>query len=714
MQPSSRSWAALYAALSLLTPSAVLLTTTACLPMPARADDPAASLADEAVTARYTVEKLVYEKQAAERTIKGAENNLQQTAKSLPMLRDTIEKRRKEFDAAREALKTKTTAADAAKQRAAAGGEADRTAAAAAEQARLAADQAMKRAENDLRRDSEQLKRFEERDAKSRADIAAAQESVPRLDREAGAARKTADAMRLQALEADRGRVAGQDPQAAARRIDELIDARLKSLGIPASHQIDDAEFLRRATLDVTGVVPKYEEVIALLDEKSPDKRAAVVNRLLADAGYGRNFAQRFSTVTTEIGTSTLNQARDVFRDWLAESLNLNRRWDRTVREMLASDGRGYQRPAVLFTVAYRMNEQPDPALLLGAAGDHFLGLQIQCAQCHDHPYHEWKLDEFWQMAALFGRVRLTGQNQNPRELDHLVTDDDVDPKEMLRMNGIKYPEQLTGGRIGIPDPVNAGEVLRTVSAKFLDTRSPQLPEKGNHRRAFAEWVTAKENPYFARAAVNRLWSHFFGRGIVEPILNLHPDNEPAHPDVLDLLAEEFRRSDYDLKHLVRVITLTRAYQRSSKPVPGNEKDVALFSRMQVKPLDSYVLLDSRATVLRRPLATGQRRRDEAALFDTRLPGGDPVKYTHGLPQVLKLMNTKDHAEMNGTVQSVTAGKPTPEAIAQLYLAVLGRRPTAIETEEMVGYVEQVGDPRRGLADVFWVLLNSAEFLVNH
>ena len=213
---------------------------------------------------------------------------------------------------------------------------------------------------------------------------------------------------------------------------------------------------------------------------------------------------------------------------------------------------------------------------------------------------------------------------------------------------------------------------------------------------------------------MNRLWSHFFGRGLVEPILNLHPDNAPVHPDVLDLLADEFKRSDYDLKHLVRCLTLSRADQRSSKRMPGNEQDDKFFSRMAVKPLDSYVLIDSLATALRRPPAAGQRRRDDAAVFDTRLPGGDPVKFTHSIPQVLKLMNTKDHAEMNPAVQTPTNGKPVDEAIAHLYLAVLARRPSPAETDEMLQYVNELGNPRQGLADVFWVLLNSAEFLVNH
>ena len=291
-------------------------------------------------------------------------------------------------------------------------------------------------------------------------------------------------------------------------------------------------------------------------------------------------------------------------------------------RNGVDTKGSGVEQPGALFTVAYRMNEQPDPALLLGAAGDYFLGLQIQCVQCHDHPFHEWKHDEFWSMAAMFGRVRLKGQIQNNRELEYLVTDNDVDLQDLVRMKGIKYADQSTGGKIEVPDPVNAGQSLRTVAAQFLGGAQPQLPEKGNYRTAFAAWVTAKENPYFARATVNRVWAHFFGRGIVEPIVNLHPDNEPSHPELLDLLTEEFKQSDYDLKHLVRCITGSRAYQRSSKPVTGNESDDRLFSHMTVKPLDSYVLIDSLAVALRRTGPDKGRRRDEAALFDTRLPGG--------------------------------------------------------------------------------------------
>lgn len=680
-----------------------------------RADEPSsATLADQAVSARYLIEQLLYEKLAAERTIKGNQGNIEQSTKGLPQFKAAVEKAEQELKTAKDDLAVKAAALAAAKEKAASGSDDDKAALAKADQEHKVAELTVRQKDNNYQRDSGTLQRNLDRIKKSEADIAAATARIPQKEAALVDARKIADELRTKAALADEHRAAGQTPQVVSQQIDALIDARLKSQNIPASPVVDDAEFLRRVTLDITGTIPKYEDVIAFLDDASPHKPAALVNRLLSDAAFGRNFAQRFCTVTTESGTSTLTQARDVFRDWLAESLNMNRRWDGVASDMISGEGRGFEQPAALFTVAYRMNEQPDPALLLGAVGDHFLGLQIQCAQCHDHPFHEWQMGEFWSMAAMLGRVRLKGEIQNARDLEHLVTDADVDPKELLRMNGIKYAEQMTGGRIGIPDPVNAGEVLRTVSARFLDGVEPKLPEKGNYRQDFARWVVAKENPYFARATVNRIWSHFFGRGIVEPILNLHPDNAPAHPDVLDLLADEFKRADYDVKHLVRCITLTQTYRRSCKRVPGNEQDDKLFSHMAVKPLDSYVLIDALSVALRRTPQTGQQRRDAAAAFDTRLPGSDPQKYTHSIPQVLKLMNTRDYSEVNAMVNTVTNGKSTADGITHLYLALLARRPTEVESAEMLAYVNALDNPRQGLADVYWVLLNSAEFLVNH
>lgn len=680
------------------------------------ADDEPAALAEKAIAVIYEAESLTYEKTQAERTVNGSKRNIESTKKNLPKLKETVAKLTREKKAAEQELAAKSAAASQAKSKADETGNAnDKAAADKAEKERAAAERLFRQADASLKREAGRLERSQQQLKEREDQLAAALKAIPEKEAAAKLATKRAESLRTQVSQANARHAAKQDPQAVARKIDELVDARLKSAGIPASPNADDAEFLRRVTLDLTGVIPKYEDVVAFLDDADPDKRPALVDRLLTDDNYGRNFSQRFCTVATENGTSTLKQGQDYFNQWLAESLQLNRRWDRIVTDMLAADGFGYQHPGALFTVAYRMNEQPDAALLVGAAGDLFLGLQIKCAQCHDHPFHEWTQNEFWSLAAMFGRVRLKGQSNNGRELEHLVTDADVDPKEMVRMNGIKYPDQLTGGKIAIPDPVEPRKTLGIVSAAFLGGEQPQLPEKGNYRRDFAAWVTSKDNPYFARATVNRLWSHFFGRGIVEPIDNLHPDNEPTHPKVLDLLAKEFKNTDYDLQYLIRCITRTKAYGRTSKPLEGNLDDKRLLSHMAVKPLDSFSQVDSLWVALRRAPPDKSRRRDAAAVFDTRLPSGDPRKYTHSIPQVLKMMNSRDHVGTNGsTVQTVTRGKSAEEAIAHLYLAVLARRPSTAESQEMLAYVKQLGDERQAYADIFWVLLNSAEFVLNH
>ncbi|MEQ8789271.1 MAG: DUF1549 domain-containing protein [Pirellulaceae bacterium] len=682
---------------------------------PAEEDD-AAALAEQAIAARYEAKSLAYEKQQAQQTINGARRNIESAKKTLPALMKTVAKLAQEKQAAEKLLAAREAAASEAKSKAEASGEAaDNAAAEEAERQRVEAERALRQAETAYQRDAGRLERTQQQIVDRQQQMEEAIAAIPVKEAASKLAGEKADALRDKATVASAKLAAAQNPQSIAERIDALIDARLSSAGIPASPPASDAEFLRRLTIDITGAAPKYDDVLALLDDAKPGNRAKLLNRLLADEGYGRNFAQRFCTLTTENGTSTLQQGQDYFNEWLAESLQLNRRWDRIATDMLSADGQGYQQPGVLFTVAYRMNEQPDSALLVAAAGDYFLGLQIKCAQCHDHPFHEWSQEEFWGLAAMFGRVRLKGQSNNGRELEHLVTDDDVDPKEMVRMNGIKYPEQLTGGRIAIPDPVDPDKTLGVVNAAFLGGEEHQLPQQGNYRRDFASWVTSKENPYFARATVNRLWTHFFGRGIVEPIDNLHPDNEPTYPEVLELLTEQFKQSDYDLKHLIRCITSTRAYARTSRPVEGNESDKTLLSHMAVKPLDSFALVDSLWVVLSRTPPDVSRRRDAAAVFDTRLPGGDPTRYTHSIPQVLKLMNSSEHLGTSGpTVQTVTRGREPAEAVEHLYLAVLARRPSESESQQMLAYVEQLGDERQAYGDIFWVLLNSAEFLVNH
>jgi hypothetical protein len=422
------------------------------------AEPDAATLAEQAIAARCESEKLLYEAQMAERTAKAAENTIKTSEKSLPPLREAVAKLEKQKLAAEAVLKETTAAAEAAKAKAeASGDEQDQAAAMKAEQARVDAERVFRQDDANYKREADKLTRSEDRVKQSETELAESMRVIPEKTAAAEKAKARFEQLEAQAVAANAELAQTQDPQAVAERIDALIDAKLKDAGVPASPAATDAEFFRRLSLDITATIPKYDDVLAFLGDEGNDngdaaaKRRAAIDRALADTGFGRNFAQRFCTLTTEEGTSTLSQAQDNFNDWLAESFNLNRRWNRVATDMLASDGVGYEQPGVLFTVAYRMNEQPDPALLVAAAGDYFLGLQVKCAQCHDHPFHEWTQDEFWGLAAMFGRVRLKGQSQNGREVEHLVTDADVDPKEMVRMNGIQYADQLPGGKIEIP-----------------------------------------------------------------------------------------------------------------------------------------------------------------------------------------------------------------------------------------------------------------------
>jgi hypothetical protein len=313
----------------------------------------------------------------------------------------------------------------------------------------------------------------------------------------------------------------------------------------------------------------------------------------------------------------------------------------------------------------------------------------------------------------MFGRARLKGTSVY-RALEYVVTDEDVAEKELFRMGGMKYPPPLTGGRIAVPDPTDETKTLKTVSAMFLDETVPELSETGFYRREFAEWLTSKDNPYFARATVNRLWAHFFARGLVKPIADMSPHNEATHPEILTALEDGFRQSGYDLKFIIRGITGSEAYQRSSRPLDTNAQDKELYSHMAVKTLEADSLYDSLTVAIGRSPVLNNRRQIYKDLFDTRLPEVDPGKFTHSIPQVLRIMNASEYNDASAVVGTVTNGKARPDAVAGLFLAALARRPGTEESARMVKYVEEADDPRKAYADVYWVLINSAEFLVNH
>jgi hypothetical protein len=683
-----------------------------------RADESQRSLADRAVVSKYRIARLLRDKYLATATIKSSDKTIKAAPARIKKEQAVADKAKAAKTITDKAVAEKQAAVTSAEEKAKNSDDASVKATVAqairelniAKQAASRKDYEFKRAEAKLTSETDRLN-------KAKSDKIAAEKAIP--ENQAAADKETAryEELREQSIAAELKLRATQSPSTVSVRIDEVIERRLAKEKIPASAQVEDGKFLRRATLDIAGRIPTYQEVIGFLKDDSPNKRAAAVDRLLASEDYGRTFGTIFADLTTHRPTTTATRTNNHFREWLVECLNLNRRWDDITTDMLAGEGDTGSNPGSIYLVAYRLNNQPDPPAIFSSAGEMFMGLQIKCAQCHDHPFVEgWSQDDFWSMTAMFSRVRLRG-NSVYRALEYELTDDDVDEKQLFRAGGgVKYPPPLPSGQIAIPDPTDETKTLKTISAKYLDGNTPALPEKGFYRKEFAKWLTSKDNPYFARAMVNRLWGHFFARGLVQPIAHMNPDNKPSHPEILDSLEGEFKKSGYDLKHLIRCIVNSRTYQRSSRPSDQNINDKEFYSHMAVKTLEADALFDSLTVAIGRRPMSDNRRQTYKDLFDTRLPEVDPGKFTHSIPQVLRMMNAREYNDASSIVSVATNGKEPAEAISGLFLAALARRPNETESKNMLKYVseEAAKDKRQAYADVYWVLINSAEFLVNH
>src|SRR5438067_3583310 len=361
-------------------------------------------------------------------------------------------------------------------------------------------------------------------------------------------------------------------PVAAA--IDRAIDRRLTEAKVPASPPADDAEFLRRVFLDVAGHIPTAGQAAAFLDDPDPHKREKLIEALLGSPDFGRHLADLWRPLIAPRDPSNTKPQTDRFSPWLAEQLNRGRGWDAIAADLLGTTGEVNANPQTAFLMANSDNFQPKANLVAAAAARVFLGVQLQCAECHDHPFAPWRQDDFWGVAAFFGKARNSGVKGRP----FAVTEDPDTNLLSVANGGVERPEVRPGGAIVIPSTGGNKGAGRVVPAKLLGGEPLTLDDAGPFRPRFVAWATARENPYFARAFVNRTWGQLFGRGLVNPVDNLHEDNPPSHPAVLDLLAEEFAASEFDVKHLFRCLCNTRAYQRSSRPTAGNETDAALLS----------------------------------------------------------------------------------------------------------------------------------------
>jgi hypothetical protein len=480
------------------------------------------------------------------------------------------------------------------------------------------------------------------------------------------------------------------DAQRLADRIDQRIAAGWAEHRLKPAPRSDDAAFVRRVYLDIAGKIPPVSEVRRFLADPAPDKRQRLIDRLLDSPAYVTHFSTVWRLLLVPEGETNPRQrsALPTLEDWLRQQLADDVGYDQMARAVLTvplDDPR--RSPNDPSPRAFYLGKETKPEELAARTTRVFLGVRLECAQCHDHPFARWKREDFWSQAAFF-----TG------------------PADRLEL--------------AIPG------TKQVVPAGFLDGTKPEARAGRGARQAFADWLIRADNPFFARAAVNRLWAHFFGIGLVEPFDDMTDANPPSHPELLDELARAFAGHRFDVKFLIRAITLSRTYQLSGAPDGAPPRDPRRFGRMALKSLTSEQLFDSlaQATGYRDPTPLRERLLGAGGArqqFLTRFSRGDKrTDVATSIPQALALMNGAFVAQATTVERSTTlnavAHAPfmnTAERIETLFLATLSRKPRPDEAKRLASYVDEggtTGDPREALADVFWALLNSGEFLFNH
>lgn len=503
-------------------------------------------------------------------------------------------------------------------------------------------------------------------------------------------------------------------PASVLSAVDTLISEAWENAGIKPSKVATEPEFLRRAYLDILGRIPSVRESLEYLSSKDPARRAKLVEALLAHPDYAKNFATIWTVVLTGRRNLEGRADRDALRSWLRRQFAEDRPWNDVSSDLITASGSNKENGAVNFTLAHL---QGDAVPLTSFTTRVFLGQQVQCTQCHDHPSNDWKQADFWGINAFFRGVRsrevrtsnATGAvAYDYTELTEEPTDAFATYEKRNALVGIAFPTFLDGRKIS-----QGTDVVR--------------------REELSKFVTARENLDFARAFANRTWGHFFGRGFVNPLDDFGPHNPPSHPEALDLLARHFIESNYDVKALIRLVTSTRAYHLSSQTLPANEKDDSLFSHMALKPMSPEQLFESLLIATSAHKAGGQgdsdrRRQDWLGQFIYAFAndeGEEASSFQGTIPQALMMMNGElMERAVNGSPGSFLADlvdqarlqkRSAPElfVVNHLYLAALSRYPTARERDAALKFLSSSPDPIPIVEDLFWALLNSNEFVLN-
>lgn len=494
-------------------------------------------------------------------------------------------------------------------------------------------------------------------------------------------------------------------------KIDEFNLAKLEALGIPPSGPSSDNAFLRRAFLDATGTLPVPSEVEAFLSDRDPDKRARLVDRLLASPEFVDYWAYKWSDLLLVSTNKLPAPAMWSFSRWVRQAVADNVPWDEFARQVLTAKGSTLRNGAGNYFVLHR-----DPVDLTESTGVAFLGLSLTCARCHNHPLEKWTQDQYYGLANLFSRVRLKDGSS--------AGDVEVVPADE---GNIVHP------RKGVPMP-----------PRPLDGAAISLEARGDRRAVFVDWLTGPENPLFDRAIITRVWKNFFGRGLIDPEDDLRATNPPSDPALLDWLVDDFRSHKRDVKHLIRMIMNSATYARSSEPVPGNEEDQKYASHYVVKRLPAEVLLDAIARVTEVPTTfagypAGWRslQLPDANVANAFLDSfGRPEREAvcscertnePSMAQALHLANgptlNDKLRDDKGAPARLAASNASGETVLNaLFLAALTRFPTEGERQRLL---PPLAEPAKGadgpdatrrriIEDLYWAVLTSEEFLFNH
>ncbi|MGE0607050.1 MAG: DUF1549 and DUF1553 domain-containing protein [Pirellulales bacterium] len=497
--------------------------------------------------------------------------------------------------------------------------------------------------------------------------------------------------------------------------IDRLLLGQWRRLGIGPSSWATDAEFIRRASLDICGTLPTPAEVSAYLSDARPDKRELLVDQLLERPEHASFFALKWADILRNRGrgysTSKQRAGSAFFAGWIRDSIAANMPYDQFATAIITASGSQETNPPAVWHRTVRTTQD-----YVESVAQAFLGLRIQCAQCHHHPTERWSEDDYYGLAAVFARVG--------------------------RKGGFADAEVPTGETIFLADE---GRVIQPRTGRIMQPRplgGPDFPTSryDDPRRDLAQWMTSADNPYFARTMVNRVWGHFLGRGITHPIDDARSTNPPSNPELLDALAANFVSGGFNVRQLIRDVCTSSAYALSSIPNETNRDDAQSFARYYPKRMPAEVLLDALSQVLEVPtkfpnvageFPAGTRAID---LPDEAVPShfldifGRPARNSAcecervdapSLGQTLELINSNDihqklTAEDGYIGKLATSEQPVAESVNEIFVRVFARPPLPKEQDAALAFLESHADRREAYRSLVWALLATNEFLFNH